>query len=64
MLSVKINFCNKCGIMEGEIGMLEGRRFISDIDYYFGCGSLEAKPVQVKLNEDGICNICTTGTKG
>jgi len=38
--------------------MLEDGAFISDVAYYSGCGSLNARAVRVNLDGEGICNIC------
>lgn len=50
--------CKKCGLPNGARGMIEDGQYISDVCYYNGQGTEKAKPIQIKLNESGICNVC------
>lgn len=51
--------CIKCGTHEGQIGMVENGEFITDVNYWRGRGSLQAEPVTVRFNNEGVCNLCT-----
>ena len=55
--------CKKCKLPDGTRGMVEDGAFIAEYQYYMGRGSLQAVLVNVKLDENGICNICTKGIK-
>jgi len=56
MLNAKM--CKSCRLPHGARGVLEEGEYISDVQFYSGRGTMAAKPVQVQLGEDGVCNIC------
>lgn len=53
-----LNKCKKCGLPEGARGMIDKGRYISDVSYYNGQGSLDATTIQIHLDQQNVCNFC------